>query len=73
MVLRIGGSVSLGYSSQDATIATTVAAIAAVANQPITFSANGSVNPAMIDRRIVSRIIMTITGTATMPFSTALQ
>ena len=44
-----------------------VTVIAAVAN------GNGSVNPAMINRRMVSRIIMTITGTAPTLFSTALH
>jgi hypothetical protein len=34
---------------------------------------SGSVKPAMIDRRMVSSIIATITGTATAPFNTALQ
>lgn len=70
--MQDGGSEAC-YSSHDPIIATTVAAIVAVASQPITRSGNGSVNPAMIDCRMVSRIIMTITGTATTPFSTALQ
>jgi hypothetical protein len=65
--------VSHSYSNQDTTIATAAAAIVAVASQPITCSASGNVNPAMTDRRMVRRIIMTITGTATTPFSTALQ
>jgi hypothetical protein len=46
-----------------------VIAIAAVATQPITRSGSGSVNPAMIDRRMVRHIIMTITGAATAPFA----
>ena len=54
-------------------MATVVAAIVAVASQPRTSSGSGNVNPAMIDRRIARSIIVTITGTATTPFSTALQ
>jgi virulence factor BrkB len=65
--------VSFGYFSQDATIATTVAVIVAVASPPITCSGSGKVNPAMTDGRVVRRIIITLTGTATTPFSTALQ
>jgi hypothetical protein len=68
----LGGSVSFGYPSQDATIAMVVAAIVAVASQPRTSSGSGSVNPAMIDRRMARSIIVTITGTTT-PFNTALQ
>jgi hypothetical protein len=71
----LSGSVSFGYPSQDATIAMVVAAIVAVASQPRTSSGSGSgsVNPAMIDRRMARSIIVTITGTATTPFNTALQ
>ena len=54
-------------------MATVVIPIVAVATQPIARSGSGSVNPAMIDRRMVRHIIMTITGAATAPFSTALQ
>ncbi len=54
-------------------MATTVPAMAHVASQPITWSDRGSVNCAMIAGRMVRRIIMTMTGTATTPFSTALQ
>ena len=39
----------------------------AVAGQPVICSDSGSVNPAMIDRRLVRNIIVTITGTATTP------
>jgi hypothetical protein len=53
MAFRIGG-VSLGYPSHEAIIAITVTAIAAVANQHITCSGNGSVNPITIDRRIIT-------------------
>jgi hypothetical protein len=70
-----GGSrrqVSFGYFSQDVTIATTVAVIVAVASQPITCSGSGKMNHAMTDGRMVRRIIITITGTDTSPFSTAL-
>ena len=35
-------------------MATVVAAIVAVATQPITCSGSGSVNPVMIDRRMVN-------------------
>ena len=45
----------------------------AVVSQPMICSDSGSVKPAMIDRRLVRNIIVTITGTATTPFSTALQ
>jgi hypothetical protein len=65
--------VSFSYFSQDATIAATVTAIVAVASHPITCSRSGKVNSAMTDGRMVRRIIITITGTATTPFSTALQ
>jgi hypothetical protein len=61
------------HASQLATIATTVAAMAEVASQPITCSRRGGVNPAMMVRRIVSRIIMTMTGTATTPLTTEFQ
>ena len=54
-------------------MATVVTAIVAVASQPITSNSGGNVNPAMIDRRMVRSIIVTMTGTATTPFSTALQ
>jgi hypothetical protein len=63
----------LDHCSHDQIIATTVAVIVAVASQPMICNADGSVNPAMADGRIVRNIIVTITGTATTPFSTALQ
>jgi hypothetical protein len=63
----------LGYPSQDAIKPTVAAAIVAVAAHPMINNGSGSVNSAMIDRRMVSHIIITITGTATTPFSTALQ
>jgi hypothetical protein len=60
----------LDYATHDHATVTTVAPLS-VASQPMTGS--GSVKPAMIDRRMVSSIIATITGTATTPFNTALQ
>jgi hypothetical protein len=62
----VGGG--LDYATHDHTIATTVTAIVAVASQPMIRSPSGSVNPAMIERRIVRHISVTITGTATTPF-----
>src|SRR5208282_3167217 len=59
------GHGDLGYASHEQTIATAVTAIAAVASQPIICIGRGSVNSAMIERRIVRSIIVTITGTAT--------
>jgi len=47
--------------------------IVAVASQPRICSESGNVNSAMIARRMESSIIVTITGTATTPFSIALQ
>jgi len=61
------------YATHDQIIATTVVAIVAVASQPMICSAGGSVNLAMTARRIVMNIIVTINGTATTPFRTALQ
>ena len=63
----------LGYFNHDQIIATTVVAIVAVASQPMICSTGGRVNLAMTVRRIVMNIIVTISGTATTPFSTALQ
>jgi len=54
-------------------MATVVTAIVAVPTQPTISSDSGNVNPAVIDRRLVRSIIVTITGTATTSFSTALQ
>jgi hypothetical protein len=61
------------YFNHDQIIATTVVAIVAVASQPMICSAGVRVNPAMTVRRIVINIIVTINGTATTPFRTALQ
>jgi hypothetical protein len=62
----------LGYFTHDQIIATTVVAIVAVASQPMICS-TGGMNLAMTVRRIVINIIVTINGTATTPFRTALQ
>ena len=61
------------YFNHDQIIATTVVAIVAVASQPMICSAGVRVNPAMTVRRVVINIIVTINGTATTPFRTALQ
>ncbi|SAK99149.1 hypothetical protein AWB81_05679 [Caballeronia arationis] len=61
------------YPSQLTPIATTVADITTVAAQPRTRSGMGSVKPPMMAERIDRCIMMTITGTATTPFRTALQ
>ena len=65
--------IGLGYFSHDQIIATAVVAIVAVASQPMICSAGVRVNPAMTERRIVINIIVTINGSATTPFRTALQ
>jgi hypothetical protein len=61
------------YFNQDQIIATTVIAIVAVASQPMMCNAGGKVKRAIIERRVVINIIVTIHGTATTPFKTALQ
>jgi uncharacterized membrane protein len=63
---------SLDYSNHDTTMATTVAALARVASQPITCSERGNVKLATIAGRLVRHIFITMTGTATTPFGTAL-
>jgi hypothetical protein len=58
-------------SSHDPTIATTVAAIVPITNQPTICSGRGGAKRAMIAWHVVRCIVMIMTGMTAMPFSTA--
>jgi hypothetical protein len=73
MAIFLEAASDAGYASHAQIIATAIAALAIVASQPITCIGSGRVKPAMVDRRLVRSIIVSITGTATTLFSTALQ
>ena len=61
------------HSNHVIAMAKTVVAITIVAIHPSILNVRGKVNPAMMSGRIDRNIMATITGTATIPLSTALQ
>jgi hypothetical protein len=61
------------HSNHVIAMAKAVVAMTIVAIHPSILNVRGKVNPAMMSGRIDRNIMATITGTATIPLSTALQ